>query len=177
VGTGSGSDTFHIQDPSPAGVMLSLSAVQRPMAVQPETRMQPPELLDGVPTVCLLTALPLVHHSCTKESLVQEFCMGCTKDATRELTTWIDKPPQRLETLQPARKPLLSGAAPGGTRYSMSLFVGRAADTDRLINKITRSPAPVARRFAARLASESPLWRNTLKPRSHRTAFSPHPLP
>jgi hypothetical protein len=27
-----------------------------------------------------------------------------------------------------------------GTRYPLSLFVGRAADTDRLLNKITRSP-------------------------------------
>ena len=88
-----------------------------------------------------MRGLPLVHDSCTKESLVREFCARCTEDETEELID-IDRQATRnaWRLFNLRESPFFQEPLQAGTRYPMSLFVGRAADTDCLLNKITRSP-------------------------------------
>jgi hypothetical protein len=72
--------------------------------------------------------------------LVHNFCTGRTKDATwiPEMDRQATRNAWRLFNLR--ESPFFQEPLQAGTRYPMSLFVGRATDTDRLLNKITRSP-------------------------------------
>ncbi len=72
---------------------------------------------------------------------MREFCTGCTKAASRELTDMDRQATRNAWRLFNLREsPFFQEPLQAGTRYPMSLFVGRTADTDRLLNKITRSP-------------------------------------